>query len=369
MMMALKFVFLAGFPGFVASTATITMNSLAQGSEFNQCILQTDFTTKGLNNAITVTNRGLDGCCPTGQWNSECKMYSKSQSFFGESVGYCLSYAKKYKLEGTNEKTDDQADGKLALTTIKAYTGCAPFTPVGTGSPSPAPAAPGVAPADASGCPAVTGVTKMVLNTMAQGSEFTKCIKVSDFNSKSMFDEVEVVDRDANTGCCPKCWIPGIKWYNQYWGAMVVCGFKEDGSVNMGMSTSNNVQSCTYNKCYVVKMDITCADNTKMRIDGCCPKDQWDSECKMYSKSQSFFNHNVGYCLSYAKTYKLEGTTEKTDDQAGGKLALSNIYSYTACAGFNPAAAPEPASNQETSPAAQASIGLLGVVGALVAIM
>jgi len=178
---------------------------------------------------------------------------------------------------------------------------------------------------------ASTTAETLKVGDLAQGSEFTKCIKITDFNSKTLSDDVEVTDKVD--GCCPEGYIPGIKWYNNYWGAMVVCGFKEDGSVAMSSSTSNSVKSCTYNKCYVVKMDLTCKDSSKMTLDGCCPKDQWDDDCKMYTKSQSFFSEKVGYCLSYAKNYKLEGTNEKTDDVVDGVLSLTNVKAYTECAG------------------------------------
>jgi len=178
---------------------------------------------------------------------------------------------------------------------------------------------------------ASTTAETLKVGDLAQGSEFTKCIKITDFNSKTLNDDVEVTDKVD--GCCPEGYIPGIKWYNNYWGAMVVCGFKEDGSVAMSSSTSNSVKSCTYNKCYVVKMDLTCKDSSKMTLDGCCPKDQWDDDCKMYTKSQSFFSEKVGYCLSYAKNYKLEGTNEKTDDVVDGVLSLTNVKAYTECAG------------------------------------
>jgi len=212
---------------------------------------------------------------------------------------------------------------------------------------------------------------------LAQGAEFSQCIKITDFNSKSLADDVEVVDKAD--GCCPEGSIPGIKWYNQYWGSMIVCGFKDDGSVNMGTSTSNGVKSCEYNKCYVVKMDITCADDSKMKLDGCCPKDQWTADCKMYSKSQSFFNEKVTYCLSYAKKYTLDGTVDKTDDQVDGKLSLTGAYAYTGCAPFggnlggsggsSSSPSPSPSSDTTASAAVQASVAVLGALGALVSIL
>jgi hypothetical protein len=192
------------------------------------------------------------------------------------------------------------------------------------------------------------------IGDLAQGSAFSQCVKITDFNTKSLGDDVAVTDKVD--GCCPEGYIPGIKWYKNYWGAMIVCGFKDDGSVNMASSTSNGAKTCEYNTCYVVKMDITCADSSKMTLDGCCPKDQWTTDCKMYSKSQTFFSEKVGYCLSYAKKYKLEGTNELTDDQVDSKLALTTIKAYTGCAPFGSAlggssgASPSPTTGASPSP-------------------
>jgi len=210
----------------------------------------------------------------------------------------------------------------------------------------------------------------MKIGDLAQGSEFTKCIKITDFNSKTLTDDVEVTDKVD--GCCPEGYIPGIKHYNNYWGAMVICGFKDDGSVAMSTSTSNGVKSCTYNKCYVVKLDITCKDSSKMTLDGCCPKDQWDDNCKMYTKSQSFFKEKVGYCLSYAKKYKLEGTSDKTDDVVDGVLSLTNLYAYTECAGAfgggtsggGTSGEGQTAAPATTSNAIRAALGTFAFVGA-----
>jgi len=221
------------------------------------------------------------------------------------------------------------------------------------------------------------------IGDLAQGSEFTQCIKITDFNTKSLADEVEVTDRVD--GCCPEGYIPGIKHYNNYWGAMVICGFKEDGSVSLSTKTSNSVKTCEYNKCYVVKMAVTCADKSMMTLDGCCPKDQYTADCLKYVKSASFFNEKVSYCLNYQKKYKLEGTTEKTDDQVtvDGKTSLSiaNLKAYTVCPGgftgvgggtsaATPAAtgdaapAPAPAATGDAAPAsAPAASGSGPVVG------
>jgi len=202
------------------------------------------------------------------------------------------------------------------------------------------------------------------IGDLAQGSEFTQCIKVTDFNTKSLGDEVEVTDRVD--GCCPEGYIPGIKHYKNYWGAMVICGFKDDGSIKLSTSTSNDVKTCEYNKCYVVKMTVTCADKSMMTLDGCCPKDQYTADCLKYVKSASFFKEKVGYCLSYQKKYKLEGTSETTDDQVtvDGKtsLSLTNLKAYTVCPGGwggggsgSTAAAPAPAPEPAPAPSGSSS--------------
>jgi len=246
------------------------------------------------------------------------------------------------------------------LTTAQTNYGCT--GPVPDPAPSPSPSSPtpsGSSPTPSGTCPDVTapiaGSTAWTMSDMEQGAEFTKCISINDFHTKLMTDEIQTVDRDATTGCCPSCWMPGIKWYSNYWGSMIVCGFKDDGSVDMSSSTSNGVRSCTYRKCYVVKMDITCKDDSKMKINGCCPKDQWNAECSMYSKSQTFFGTKANYCLSYAKKYKLLGSMPAV--QTDGKLGLSSIKAYTGCAPFNPAggASPSPSGGSSPSPSGGSS--------------
>jgi hypothetical protein len=45
-------------------------------------------------------------------------------------------------------------------------------------------------------------VLAVKIGDLAQSSEFTQCIKITDFNSKSLGDEVEVTDKVD--GCCPE---------------------------------------------------------------------------------------------------------------------------------------------------------------------
>merc|ERR1719162_1485581 len=97
----------------------------------------------------------------------------------------------------------------------------------------------------------------MTLTDLEQGAKFDKCIRIADWSSKRLSDEVDVAERDAN-GCCPDGFTPGVKHYDNYVGAQVVCGFKADGTVATSTSTSNGVKTCTYNQCYVWKQNLEC---------------------------------------------------------------------------------------------------------------
>merc|ERR1712159_744444 len=73
-----------------------------------------------------------------------------------------------------------------------------------------------------------------------------------------------------------------------------------------------------------------------MFINGCCSSDgkkaNYRSDCQMYSKNfNTVYGNKVNYCLSYHKNYKMEGTSDKSDDIVDGKLSESNLYLYTAC--------------------------------------
>jgi len=172
------------------------------------------------------------------------------------------------------------------------------------------------------------------ISTLATGTQFTKCIKTTDYETKKITDPVEVADY-LSSGCCPDDFIPGVKHYNKYYGAQVICGFQDDGTVSATSKTSSGATTCTYNKCFVVNLNgHTCKDGSKMTINGCCPKDQWQADCKMYSKSQTLNKKKVNYCLSYAKSYKMEGTSDKKDDITSvSTLSLDNLYVYTPCTG------------------------------------
>eukprot|EP00746_Dinoflagellata_sp_MGD_P013632 gnl/MRDRNA2_/MRDRNA2_129539_c0_seq1.p1 gnl/MRDRNA2_/MRDRNA2_129539_c0~~gnl/MRDRNA2_/MRDRNA2_129539_c0_seq1.p1 ORF type:complete len:619 (-),score=144.30 gnl/MRDRNA2_/MRDRNA2_129539_c0_seq1:164-1921(-) len=188
-----------------------------------------------------------------------------------------------------------------------------------------------------------------IIGDLEQGQEFTGCINISDFNTKGLADEVEVVPRDTESGCCPDGYTPGTKAWSGYWSSMITCGWQQDGTIKVSNSHSGGPRKCDYKKCYVVKMGVKCNDTRPMRLDGCCLDDEWTPqgpdrcEHKKYEWefwSSSSTKQTVSYCTTYAYNYKTLGTPLRTDDQVttdkGNYLALSVVSSYTACPGaFN----------------------------------
>jgi len=172
------------------------------------------------------------------------------------------------------------------------------------------------------------------------GASFTKCINITDFETKTLADEIDLIDRDAN-GCCPEYSVPGAKWKANYKGAQVVCGFKADGQVALSTSSSNGVKTCTYNSCYADKQNLPCADDSKQLLNGCCTNKTvnkgFPAQCLSYNANfNNAYSENVDYCYTYDKDYSSlgrAGTTGKTDDQADGKLVVANISTFTLCAG------------------------------------
>jgi hypothetical protein len=185
---------------------------------------------------------------------------------------------------------------------------------------------------------AATIVSSVKIGEMDQGAEFTKCISNTDLETKTLDDDITLID--MVDGCCPAGSVPGVKYFNQYSGAQIVCGMKDDGTVALSTGSSNGKKTCTYNKCYVMKQNIPCKDGTKQRLNGCCggkPQTNFDAQCKFYDK---YFNNahseKVNYCTTYDKDYGSKGyagTAAKTDDVADGKLQVNKLYTYTPCPG------------------------------------
>jgi len=157
------------------------------------------------------------------------------------------------------------------------------------------------------GFASIVGSVKIV--DMDQGAEFTKCISNTDLETKTLEDDITLIDRVGD--CCPAGSVPGVKFFSQYSGAQIVCGMKDDGTVAVSTGSSNGAKTCTYNKCYVMKQHIPCKDGTKQRLNGCCggkPQTNFDGQCKFYDKSfKNAHSETVNYCTTYDKDYGSKG--------------------------------------------------------------
>lgn len=180
----------------------------------------------------------------------------------------------------------------------------------------------------------------VVIGEMEQGAPFTQCIDVEDFSSKTLHDDITLVDRDAN-GCCPDNTVPGARAVSTYQGAQIQCGFTDDyvttGGIASASSTSNGVRSCSYNNCYVVKQDLTCSDDTKQSLNGCCGDGPltFSDSCSHYHYTNPM-NHGGDpwmYCLTYNKVYVMEHTADYADDIVDDKFVPGAFYTYTPCEG------------------------------------
>jgi hypothetical protein len=171
-----------------------------------------------------------------------------------------------------------------------------------------------------------------------QGAAFDKCISISDWESKTIDDDITLQDRDGN-GCCPAGTVPGREHYTNYMGAQVQCGWQSDGTVDVS-TTSGTPPTCTYNQCYVWKDNLECASGRQF-LNGCCLLDScntndcgFQTDCKNYAYSEdNVHSESYKYCLTYNAQYAMENTAAKTDDQANGMLETGNVYVYTPCAG------------------------------------
>jgi hypothetical protein len=125
--------------------------------------------------------------------------------------------------------------------------------------------------------------------------------------------------------------------------SQIVCGFKADGSIKVSITSGTNAK-CEYNKCYVDKQNLACADDSKQLLNGCCAKTTkantgFPAACKNYhyaKQSTGVNGDKMAYCTTYHKDYGTKGragTKKKDDDQVGGKLVPANIDTYATCDG------------------------------------
>jgi len=190
-----------------------------------------------------------------------------------------------------------------------------------------------------------TGALATKIADMDQGAEFTQCISLSDWNTKTADDDITLTDKDAS-GCCGEGHVPGVKLYASYWGAQVVCAVGDDGSIgSYSTSSSNGNNTCDYGKCYVMKIadKITCAENAAPLLNGCCGATKnsrtFSTTCLSYdytlSTGTAGDNAEAEYCLTYHKDYGTigySGTAEATDDIADGVFQVDKFYAYAPCA-------------------------------------
>jgi len=167
------------------------------------------------------------------------------------------------------------------------------------------------------------------------GEEFSKCIKVEDWNTKGPGEDIEVADRDSTSGCCPDGFTYGSSSNSgiEYQKGMVLCGFNDDGT-HKGITTGTN---CDYGKCFVVRTDVTCKDDAQMTINGCCESGQFPDDCVNSGSSSS---NDMKTCTNYKKvgsSWENLGSTTDANAMADGKLQWGTsvggdgVYNYGLC--------------------------------------
>lgn len=169
------------------------------------------------------------------------------------------------------------------------------------------------------------------------GAEFTKCIKIEDWNTKGPAEDINVTDRHSVSMCCPDGYTYGSSSASgiEYGKGMVVCGFNADGT-HKGVSTGT---TCDYGICFALHHDFTCSDDAKMTINGCCADNQWPDSCV---KSGSSSSNSITTCTSYNKvgsSWESLGSTTDESPMADGKLVWGSsvggtgVYNYGLCGG------------------------------------
>lgn len=186
---------------------------------------------------------------------------------------------------------------------------------------------------------------------LEEGSLFTQCIKIQDFENKSIEEDIELLPRDE-MGCCPSGSVPGVKHTNMYVGPQVVCGLRTDGSISITFNDSKVffrnawMKTCVYNDCFVMKQNLDCADGNKQLINGCCAakascggnKCGFKEDCKNNNQNMSnAYSERVNYCTTYHRRNDSEGTSSSSDDvDTSGpvkRLVTNKLYVHARCDG------------------------------------
>jgi hypothetical protein len=184
----------------------------------------------------------------------------------------------------------------------------------------------------------ISVATATKLSSYDQGAKFNKCIKLDDWHTKTIDDDIDLTDYDAD-GCCAEGTVPGAFYENAYQGSQVTC---VKANKNMG-----SAGDCDYGQCYIFKQDLACDDDEDQRINGCCADGDekrgpatftgFDDDCLGYLKSfKNSYKEDAKFCTTYHKTYGSigrMGTTDQDDDTSDDGLNIACIDEYSACCG------------------------------------
>ncbi len=219
-------------------------------------------------------------------------------------------------------------------TTAAAQTAAAASNPAT--SPSPSTAA----------SPAPKGTLKKI-GDFQQGAKFTECIAISDFVSKTLNDQVDILPREADGGCpvgyiggdFPSLGLPDTFAGNKF-SSQIMCGFQADGQARgMTVSTSFSTGQKTfdYGMCFVVKQDVKCSDGSSQLLNGCCNSaTTFSSGCSSdgglyhYSQEQGRPQTSYAVCTNYAagSTTPSFGTSATSDDISGGSFQVDKYVVF-----------------------------------------
>jgi hypothetical protein len=124
------------------------------------------------------------------------------------------------------------------------------------------------------------------------GQEFTRCLKAYDWGLKSAEDEVAILDRDSDSGCCPAGWTPGTQPLVQqkqtldgvfpilFLYGQITCGWRNG---TFGLAAQKPVQvgaKCDYGTCYFIPQNFTCGDGQAPLLNGCCLSQNYGPHCR-----------------------------------------------------------------------------------------
>jgi len=130
------------------------------------------------------------------------------------------------------------------------------------------------------------------LRDWTPGQEFHRCLKAFDWARVTQDDEVAILDRDAETGCCTSGWLPGqqpLVRFQQtligtypvlYLYGQITCGWRNGTFGKVGSKPASVGAKCDYGTCYILPSNFTCGDGRPPFLNGCCSHGNYGSACK-----------------------------------------------------------------------------------------